>query len=120
MKRIVIVEDDEGIRDALKFVFDLCLFEVVMYENIPPIGTGETCLPHLFIIDAQLAGANGIDLCYLLKQNGRSGVVPVIIMSANPYTKQQALDAGADAFLEKPFKLQYIRQLVATLTNAGR
>jgi CheY-like chemotaxis protein len=69
-------------------------------------------LPDLFIIDKQLSGVDGLELCRFLKMQETTRNIPVIIISASPYISTQAINAGADEFVEKPFKIKELLSIV--------
>lgn len=112
MKHIVIVDDDPGILDAFPLIFTPDEFEVTKYVNGNALLTEQPIVPDIYILDKQLSGVDGLDVCKYLKSNESTKHVPVIMLSANPNIKKQAAAAGADAALEKPFKIRLLRQMV--------
>jgi DNA-binding response OmpR family regulator len=111
-KHIMIVDDDPGILDALKIIFERAGYRVTAMEDGEPLLGLEFMLPDLYILDKQLAGIDGIDICRFLKKQVRSKKVPVIILSATPNVYKLAMNACADDFLEKPFKMQELLNMV--------
>ena len=65
-----------------------------------------------FILDNQLSGVAGIDICRFLKSQDRTSGIIVIMLSANPRIGSIAIDAGADDYLEKPFKINELLTLI--------
>jgi DNA-binding response OmpR family regulator len=115
MKRIVFVEDDPGTLESLQIIFDPTEFEVILYSNGHPILENQTAIPDLYILDKQLSGVDGLDICRHLKSQESTRHIPVIILSASPHVHQLASAAGADNTLEKPFSVQALRDLVRQL-----
>ena len=74
---------------------------------------GEIDTPDLFILDKQIAGTNGLDVCRFIKSNDKFKDTPVIMLSANPNINKLAKEAGADLAISKPFSLKNIRQVVS-------
>jgi CheY-like chemotaxis protein len=70
----------------------------------------EASTPHLAIVELLLADGSGQELCRLAKDRGVASVVAVSTLSA----REQALEAGADAFLAKPLDP---RELVSTVRS---
>ena len=70
-------------------------------------------LPDLFLLDKQLAGADGTDICRFLKGQQKTKNIPVVMISANPGIKEISVDAGADAFIEKPFAKNVFLKTIA-------
>lgn len=112
MMHIVIVDDDPGIQDAFPLIFTPDQYKVTIYVNGNALLKEDNVVPDVYILDKQLSGVDGLDICRHLKNNERTKHVPVIMLSANPNIKKQAVSAGADAALEKPFKIKVLRQMV--------
>lgn len=78
--------------------------------------------PDLVMVDVNLPGSNGYDICRQIKQNAGTQKIPVFLLvgSFEPFDEDRARRAGADDYLTKPF--QSIGQLVekvSTLLNLG-
>lgn len=112
MKHILIIDDDPGVLDALKMVFSKDNFEVTVYTNGNAILANNYTTPDIFIIDKQLSGVDGLDICRHIKANPGTQQVPIIVLSASPNLHKVASAAGADAFLEKPFGISALREVV--------
>jgi DNA-binding response OmpR family regulator len=78
-------------------------YEVEIISNGNRILKNQYTIPHLFILDKQLSGVDGLYICRFLKQQERTSRIPVIMISANPGIKGMAASAGADDVIEKPF-----------------
>jgi DNA-binding response OmpR family regulator len=117
VKKILITEDDPGILDVLTIIFERANFEVVPHPDGNTILAGEFELPDIFLLDKQLSGVDGLDICRYLKSREQTTGIPVVIMSATPYLKVIAKQAGADAFIEKPFSNKDLVQLIEGLTT---
>src|SRR5437868_6957375 len=113
MKRIILVEDDPGIQDAILTMLHRKGYEVTSYSGGREIISGTAGIPDLYLLDNQLTGVNGIDLCRFLKERDATALLPVIIISASPAVEKLAKWAGADGYLEKPFDMNELRSLVA-------
>ena len=68
--------------------------------------------PDLFLLDKQLSGVDGMEICRFLKAQDWTRDIPVIIVSASPNLDQQAKAAGADDFVEKPFQMKVMLDLL--------
>jgi DNA-binding response OmpR family regulator len=79
-----------------------------IYQQIKP-------LPDLFLLDKQLKGYDGLEICKYLKSTEPTRGIPVIMLSATPGVKPLAMEAGADDFLEKPFNSGILMTKVAHL-----
>ncbi|MHA2294282.1 MAG: response regulator [Candidatus Hodarchaeales archaeon] len=70
--------------------------------------------PDLILLDIQLAGENGLDLCRKLKADEKLLDIPIILMSAldtDQQTRPNIKDEG-DGFLDKPFEFSELQQIV--------
>jgi len=110
--RICIVEDDEGIRDVLKIVLEKAGYELNIFSDGEPILAKNYVLPDLYLLDKQLKTFDGLNLCEFLKVDPQSRNIPVILMSAYPGVRELALSAGADDFVEKPFRIQTLLKAI--------
>jgi len=117
MKSIIIVDDDPGIQDAFCRILARAGYAVTVYANGQRLLSGDFTLPDVFMLDRQLSGADGLDICRFLKQQPRSRNIPVIMLSASPHIEPLALEAKADAFLEKPFKVNDLLEMLEKWTN---
>lgn len=117
MKQIIIAEDDPGMRDIFKLILERSGYNVTIYTNGELLMKGEFELPDLFILDKQLSGTDGLDICRFLKTQELTKHIPVLITSASPYIAQFAQEAGADNFIEKPFKMKELVNLVENILN---
>lgn len=112
MKNIIIVEDDPGILNALATVFDTTVYKVTNYRSADAILNGKYDTPDLFILDKQLSGVDGLDICRFLKKQESTKHIPVIMLSASPGIDKLAKAAGADDAIEKPFPIKLMRDML--------
>jgi DNA-binding response OmpR family regulator len=103
VKKILITEDDPAIMDVLTLIFSTNNMSVSCYTNGAALLENKFEIPDLFLIDKQLSGVDGLDICKHLKSQDLTRHIPVIVISASPHVQAQALKAGADEFVEKPF-----------------
>ena len=112
MKRIVLVDDDLAILDAIPLIFDPAEYLLEIYPDGNAIINKQCTDADLFILDKQLSGVDGIDLCRFLKSQEETKSIPVLIVSASPNIERMARLAGADAILEKPFSVKALREVI--------
>jgi CheY-like chemotaxis protein len=102
-KKILVVEDDAAVRDGFRLVLERAGYEVADLPNGERILNGHFEMPDLIILDKQLAGVDGLDICRHLKNHVDTKHIPVIMTSAAPHVRHLAEDACAEGFIEKPF-----------------
>lgn len=73
--------------------------------------------PDLIITDVMMPGTDGIELTRQIKQNKHTMHIPLVILSAKNTNEEkiEGLDSGADAYIGKPFNLNYLKAIVARL-----
>ena len=68
--------------------------------------------PELILLDILMPGLNGFDVCKILKGSNRTKHIPILMVSAlgqDALERTKGLDAGADAFISKPFNQSELR-----------
>lgn len=115
MKTILIAEDDPGLQEAFNVIFDGRGYNIVVYAQANAILSGAHVPPDLYILDKQLSGVDGLDVCRYLKSTEATKHIPVIIVSASTHIAKEALNAGCNRFLAKPFKRKELIDIVAAL-----
>ncbi|MEJ8844091.1 response regulator [Lacibacter sp. H375] len=111
-QRILIADDDEGIRDIFKLILEAAGYCVDFRSSGEDIINNKFIVPDLFLLDKQLGDYSGLDLCAYLKKREDTRDIPVIMISASPDIAKLSIEAGADAYIEKPFEIDYLRNLI--------
>jgi two-component system response regulator MtrA len=108
MYKILIVEDDDALREQLEIGltasgFDVC-FAATGLEAIPAF---EKNKPDLILLDLMLPGKNGIEICTEIR---RTSGVPIIMLTARTDDQDmiRGLEAGADDYVTKPYKIEIL------------
>jgi DNA-binding response OmpR family regulator len=101
--KVLIVEDDPDILNALNVALGSAGFDVDVLLNGKGILNNQFVRPDLFIIDKQLPDIDGLEICRFLHSKPNYRKIPVIVISGAQRIKTKALDAGATCFIAKPF-----------------
>ena len=117
MKKVAIVEDDVFMREEIDDILlkeGYCVFCVTRFDDTVKTILRES--PGLVILDINLPGATGFDICRQLK---KLCPVPVLVLTSRDRLKDEllALDLGADEFLTKPCHKD---RLLARVSNLFR
>lgn len=118
---ILIVDDDPKIRKLLNA--NLAKRNYVVQEAAngeQAIASIEQTVPDLAILDLVMPGMSGSDVCVWIREQGL--VVPIIVLSGydEEELKVKALDAGADDYVTKPFKVEeFLARMRAVMRRAG-
>ena len=103
--RLLLVDDDRGLRTLLRTTFEVFDIEVdeadsasVALERIA------SRRPDVVVLDVHMPGMSGLELCRKLKtEEDTAGIGVVLLTGSDADTPENAEAAGADAFLRKPF-----------------
>lgn len=101
---IYIVDDDKSVRRALKRLMTSAGFEAETFGSAEEfLSSGHQDKPGCLVLDVRMAGMSGIELQKHLATSGSK--VPIIFISAHEDSRarRSAMEAGAIAFLQKPF-----------------
>jgi DNA-binding response OmpR family regulator len=103
--RILVIEDDADILNALNIVLSSVGFDVDVLLQGASIMKNDFVLPDLFIIDKKLPNVDGLKICRYLRSRSPYKDIPIIVISADPRCRKKAIAAGASHFIEKPFEV---------------
>lgn len=113
-QKILAVDDDRDILDALKHVLYYGGYEVVTSINAENIFEQvERYKPNLILLDIMLSGKDGRQVCRQLKTNLTTKQIPIIMISATPGLRQDILSCGAEDFIAKPFDINDLLNRIA-------
>jgi response regulator RpfG family c-di-GMP phosphodiesterase len=99
--KLLLVDDDAGLRALLRTTFELVDVDVEEAESgADALASIARRLPDVVVLDVQMPGMDGIELCRRLKTDPETAAVPVILLTGSALDDG---DVGADAFLTKPF-----------------
>lgn len=123
MSRILIVDDEEDIRELLKYNLTKEGYEVETAEN------GEIALqkmsifrPDLVMLDVMMPGMDGVEVCEAIRQSEQFSKTLICFLTARgeDYSQIAGLEAGADDYVSKPIKPKVlITRIKALLRRKG-
>ena len=116
METIVIIEDDESIREMLRYYFRSVGYEVACFESGEDYfeKAGEV-KPSLYILDIMLPGMDGLEILRRIRADARLEETPVLMLTArtSEMDKVKGLETGADDYVVKPFGIMELQARVA-------
>jgi two-component system phosphate regulon response regulator PhoB len=120
-KKVLVIEDDKDIRDAVTFALEDEGYEVISSDNAKILKQLDVVAPDIILLDNWLtdwsSDANGQQLSKDLKTNPATSHIPVIIVSAVSNIKEIAEAGMADGYLKKPFDLAELAAVVKKHTS---
>jgi len=119
--RVLVVDDDRGLRDVLRRALSLSGYEVELAES----GTGaltavSSVVPDAMVLDIGLPDIDGLEVTRQLRRDGNR--LPVLMLTARDAVSDRidGLDAGADDYLVKPFDVDELKaRLRALMRRSG-
>ncbi|MDD5018985.1 MAG: response regulator [Candidatus Omnitrophica bacterium] len=124
-KTILIIDDEVGLRNLLKFRLVSFGFDVLVAEDgYTGIDLAKSMKPNLIILDIMMPYFNGIEVCRKLKSDYATKDIPVVFLSvlAQKEDIEMGKQAGAEFFLTKPYdpeKLNFVIRMALNKQSGG-
>lgn len=122
-QRIMVVEDDTGIRRILRFQLETAGYEVVEAPNgIAALETIDQAEPDLVILDFMMPQMNGQAVCRKIREQRRYHDLPIIFLTAktDAESKIMTLGDGANDYLTKPYDPKELLLRIRNLLGWGQ
>lgn len=108
-KKVLVCDDDEGILDMVSFVLEDSGFLVIPESNsLNVYSLIEKEKPDLLLLDLWMPVLSGDQVLKMLRNNPETKDLPVIVISASTEGQKIAQEAGASAFIAKPFDIDQL------------
>lgn len=108
MKKIMVVEDDPGILDAITMMLEMEGYKIEQYTDGKKAMEMKKGFPDLILLDIWLSGMDGRDICRNLKNDTRLKNIPVILISAGKDLHKDADECRAEGYIHKPFEMDIL------------
>ncbi|MBY5958979.1 response regulator [Membranicola marinus] len=106
MKKILLIEDNEDVRENTSEILELSNYEVAVAEN-GKVGVKKalTFLPDLIICDIMMPELDGFGVLHAIQKNAELKNIPFIFLTAKTERSdlRKGMELGADDYLTKPF-----------------
>jgi len=113
MIKLLAVDDEPGICDILKKTFSsigFTVFTATSGQEALSIARKEK--PKIVFLDIRMLGMSGLEVLKQIKKIDKTIKVIMITVMDDEETRQEALRLGADEFITKPFKSDYLEEVV--------
>ena len=114
--RVLVVDDDPQLREALSRALQLDGYDVSTASNgVKALDAISTERPDVMVLDVMMPYVGGLDVCRTLRD--RKDRLPILVLTARDEVGDRVagLDAGADDYLTKPFALEELRARLRAL-----
>src|SRR5215210_910681 len=118
--RVLVVDDEPAVRNALDRALSLEGYEVELAANgRDALERVEVSTPDAIVLDRLMPGLDGLEVCRRLRTGGDR--TPVLVLTARDAVESrvEGLDAGADDYLVKPFALEELLARLRALVRRG-
>jgi DNA-binding response OmpR family regulator len=121
MSTILVVDDDEYMRELLRLHLSNAGYEVLQAEDA--LVAGRSLLRHrpdLILLDVEMPFMSGLEFVQALKDDPAVSDIPVVFLSSRHECEDKARELGAGAFLHKPVLADRLLATVAGYVDGGR
>ena len=116
---VLICEDDSNLRTLVRLALGNGYRYVETADGPSAMGELERGRPDLIILDLMLPGVSGLELLDEIRKLDGGDTIPVIVISAWD-SDEEAVTAGADRFVAKPFDPEELRATAEELLSDGK
>ncbi len=123
VKRILLIDDDDGIRDIVKITLEVLGGWNVTTATSGPEGvalaTHSTDQPDAILLDVMMPGQDGVETFQQLQSQPNLQAIPVIFLTAKARNseRQKLIDLGCAGTIIKPFEVQTLVQEICQLLH---
>jgi two-component system alkaline phosphatase synthesis response regulator PhoP len=118
MARVLVIDDEEDIRELLTYNLKKDGHEVYASENGEKgLITLKECKPDLVLLDVMMPGMDGIEVCEAIRQmpGFQNTLICFLTARGEDYSQIAGLDAGADDYVSKPIKPKVLMSRISAL-----
>jgi DNA-binding response OmpR family regulator len=117
MPTAYIVDDEREMAKAIRLLFKLLHYDAQLFHHPRELARhmlSSASLPDLLIVDMSMPEVNGMDVVRWIRGSKRFRAIPIIVLSSetHPELVQDALNAGANAYVFKPATLEDLETAV--------
>ena len=121
-KRVLVVEDEPNIIEAIRFILSRDGWTVDTHaDGATALDTIVAAAPEVLVLDVMLPGRSGLDILKDLRARPETAGLPVLMLTAKGQNRdrEQALRHGATRFMAKPFANAEVLEVVNALRDGA-
>ena len=120
--RLIVIEDNHDIAHYIGSQFEDHYSVSYATDGEEGFRKAVELVPDLIITDLMMPGVNGLELCRQIRSNEIVNHIPIIVVTAKVSEEERirGIEAGADAYLTKPFNTTELRMLVERLLDSRK
>lgn len=112
-EKILVADDEQEIRNLLDHFLKGQGYEVILAsDGNEALKLASEKNPQVIILDIKMPGLDGLEVCKRLREKEQTKLIPVIVITGFEDNKMEALNIGADDFVNKPFDMAEISSRV--------
>lgn len=117
--RLLVVDDDITIRSMLETALEPHYDVLSLPSGAEVLKTLEAHDPHLLLLDVNIAGDDGFEICERVRAQPRRERLPILFMTIRTGTATflKSLASGGDACIQKPFEIRALRERIEYLIS---
>lgn len=117
---LLVVEDNAEMRKFLQRVLSGFYKVLVASNGVEALEVLRTSVVNLIVSDIMMPEMDGLELCNRVKSDLEFSHIPVVLLTAKTslQSKMDGLNAGADAYVEKPFSMEYLKLSISSLLKS--
>ena len=117
---VLICDDEPALRELIRVSLDGDYSFAEADDGDESIDAVRRLRPDVVILDVMMPRRNGLEVLSELRSDEELADIPVIVLTAQPATREDALRGGADIVLDKPFEPDVITAAVEEVLAARR
>jgi CheY-like chemotaxis protein len=100
---VLICEDEPALRELIRVSLDGAYEFAEATDGVSCLEVARERRPDIIVLDMMLPGRNGLDVLREIRNDAELGETPVLVLTAQPAAREEALREGATRVMEKPF-----------------
>ncbi len=115
---VLVADDDPDILMLVSLTLERDGYDVTAAKDGPEaLAAAKALIPHLIVLDLMMPGIDGCEVTRRLRAEPATRDIPIVILTAFAEDSQaaRAVEAGADAYMKKPFSMRQLLAQAATL-----